>query len=701
MKRLIPIFFAFFLLSACAGMQPEPARQLTLEETLRLAEGAGAGKKISDLSQETNIQDTDEMVIRRGSDNYRAEVQYLPSANPSDQFNKIKNAYYASTNASVTDHADTAQSGSIADIITNEMSGAQGDIILPGNKTYQTKQALTIPTTARLMPQKGAIIDTDISIRDANYKWTLSGSGTNEYYLEATTGGNPNINEPDDVAEDDSLMTETTVGSLSAGEWDWGNNDTLGFNTVYVRLSDSTDPDGKATDYVEAGYTLTINSSFEPGNYQVFSGIGRVVFGVGAVRKFRPELWGAVAGAPTHDSLPAINAMITSMATMPNGAKAYFVSDTYYISETWTMDTLNNLVFEGSGGIERSGVMGTCIQPMNAFTGTEIIKIDNCMSIEGKGINIYARDPSASNQYNGLVIVGDNTPATFFIKWEKFGIRKALTAIWIGSTSATDYQFQNCTIRDFSLSETENIGIHIRSRNVDNLTIDNGAIVTSAVNCKCFYFERSGLCHVTNIAGAGGSAAGSTFVSRGIYGDTIVMESCAAENVDYYMLDLCTTARPIIHINPAINDEYKIDQATGINRTIFIGGHIRSAITFAASNIHVFSYGMSEETGFSLGSYDSAYKHYYRIPHLDTYAGTFTWDPPSIGAGATSRVSHSIAGAEIGRAVIVTAPYDLTGIILFAECNAASTVTIILYNPTAGAIDLASNDWNYKIFPLE
>ena len=250
-----------------------------------------AGTKISDLSQETNIQDTDEVLIRRGSDNYRAQVQYLPSANPSDQFNKIKNAYYVSTNASITDYADTAQSGSIADVITNEMSGANGDLVLPGNKIYQIKQSLTIPATAQLMPQKGAIIDTDISIRDAIYKWTLSGSGTSEYYLEASGGGNPNINEPDDVAENDSRMTEATVGSLAVGAWDWGDNDTLGYNTVYVRLSDSTDPDGKAANYVEACYTITINSPFDNGLFQVFLGSGKVIFASGAVKKTYPEWW--------------------------------------------------------------------------------------------------------------------------------------------------------------------------------------------------------------------------------------------------------------------------------------------------------------------------------------------------------------------------------------------------------------------------
>jgi hypothetical protein len=47
------------------------------------------------------------------------------------------------------------------------------------------------------------------------------------------------------------LGTAGTAGSLTAGQWDFGDNDTLGFSTIYVRLSDGTDPDSKSTDYVQ------------------------------------------------------------------------------------------------------------------------------------------------------------------------------------------------------------------------------------------------------------------------------------------------------------------------------------------------------------------------------------------------------------------------------------------------------------------
>jgi len=86
--------------------------------------------------------------------------------------------------------------------------------------------------------------------------WTASASGTNEYYLPPS---NPLSfkQSPDDVYEDDTAMTLGTIGSLSAGEWVFGNNDSLAFPTIYVRLSDNTDPDTKFAadeDYLEATY---------------------------------------------------------------------------------------------------------------------------------------------------------------------------------------------------------------------------------------------------------------------------------------------------------------------------------------------------------------------------------------------------------------------------------------------------------------
>lgn len=75
--------------------------------------------------------------------------------------------------------------------------------------------------------------------------WALSSSGTSEYYLklDTTTTVSP-ITEPDYIAEAFASLTQATVGALSTSEWAWGDNDSLGYNTVYVRTSGSVDPTG-------------------------------------------------------------------------------------------------------------------------------------------------------------------------------------------------------------------------------------------------------------------------------------------------------------------------------------------------------------------------------------------------------------------------------------------------------------------------
>jgi len=76
-----------------------------------------------------------------------------------------------------------------------------------------------------------------------NYKWLSSGSGTNEYYLvESGSDGNPEVPDISRLTLAGSFATEGTVGSLNDHEWAYGDNDTLGYNTVYFR-DDSGDPD--------------------------------------------------------------------------------------------------------------------------------------------------------------------------------------------------------------------------------------------------------------------------------------------------------------------------------------------------------------------------------------------------------------------------------------------------------------------------
>lgn len=94
-----------------------------------------------------------------------------------------------------------------------------------------------------------------ISLRTAAYAWTASGSGTNEYYLRTAASGDPGfIATPPSTSGvyiNGSSATKGSLGSLSAGTWGFGDNDTLGYSTVYVRLSGGGDPDAQVADHVQ------------------------------------------------------------------------------------------------------------------------------------------------------------------------------------------------------------------------------------------------------------------------------------------------------------------------------------------------------------------------------------------------------------------------------------------------------------------
>lgn len=142
--------------------------------------------------------------------------------------------------------------------------------------TWQLTQSHSFTANLSLVCPPGCVFDTDLSIRSASYHWTLSGSGTGEYYLQSVLDGDPSMSEPAVVWENGTAMTVGTMGSLATSYWDWGDNDSLGYNTVYVRLADDSDPDGKAANYVQAAYVMTVSGDFICSNCKVMAGYGEI-----------------------------------------------------------------------------------------------------------------------------------------------------------------------------------------------------------------------------------------------------------------------------------------------------------------------------------------------------------------------------------------------------------------------------------------
>lgn len=74
--------------------------------------------------------------------------------------------------------------------------------------------------------------------------------------------------------------------------------------------------------------------------------------------------------------------------------------------------------------------------------------------------------------------------------------------------------------------------------------------------------------------------------------------------------------------------------------------------------------------------------------------GTATWDPGNLVAGATTTTTIAgLTGVALGDFVTsVSFSLDLQGLVMTAYVSAASTVTILLFNPTAAPINLASGE---------
>lgn len=96
-------------------------------------------------------------------------------------------------------------------------------------------------------------IDFLLSVRNSDFQWTVSGGGTAEYYLNVSGGGDPVIGEPYWMFKDGAELIKGTIGSLAAGEWGYGDGDSLGYSTLYYRDSGGGDPDALAADLLKIG----------------------------------------------------------------------------------------------------------------------------------------------------------------------------------------------------------------------------------------------------------------------------------------------------------------------------------------------------------------------------------------------------------------------------------------------------------------
>ena len=113
---------------------------------------------------------------------------------------------------------------------------------------------------------------------ERNGFWHLSGFGVNEWYYALIGNADPGLTEATYLyyktrTGDETLGTKADVSSLGAQhEWGWGNADTLGFNTIYIRTDGSGPNNTPKTHYeyiLAYTFTLTADDTAATGGWEL------------------------------------------------------------------------------------------------------------------------------------------------------------------------------------------------------------------------------------------------------------------------------------------------------------------------------------------------------------------------------------------------------------------------------------------------
>jgi|GEM_PF-3150208 len=234
------------------------------------------------------------------TDTFVATLYYTGDLNAYGE--SVYREWIVSASSTIIDHGLTTTAGSIKNLI-DAAGSDQVNITLPGNHTYPFLRNCTFPATTTFIYDRGAILDTDYSIRSSSFSWVVSPSDADEWTLRSSGGGNPNIQAPYTVIEDSDRLADGTAGSLSDGEWDWADKDGLGYSTVYMNPTAAGDPDLAAEGYFEAGILITHNGlPVAPPGQQIFAGQGVISFGDCAITILHTGWWGLARDGATDDT---------------------------------------------------------------------------------------------------------------------------------------------------------------------------------------------------------------------------------------------------------------------------------------------------------------------------------------------------------------------------------------------------------------
>ena len=199
-------------------------------------------------------------------------------------------------------------------------------------------------------------LDKYTNFSGSDYKWTAS-STADEWYLELAAGGDPNLLSPNKMKAGSNWDADKgTVGSLASGEWGYGDNDTLGYNTIYVKVIAASDPNAYPYD-----------DEFFKGYYDKYRAIIKFK-NTGLNHIFSTVLNGTVfagSAAIAGDTYPAVNGMVLGINASALGFRAYSLDpaaapyEDTFIVEGYDLTTFEYKDFDIEVGCRYSNTFAT------------------------------------------------------------------------------------------------------------------------------------------------------------------------------------------------------------------------------------------------------------------------------------------------------------------------------------------------------
>jgi hypothetical protein len=80
-------------------------------------------------------------------------------------------------------------------------------------------------------------------------------------------------------------------------------------------------------------------------------------------------------------------------------------------------------------------------------------------------------------------------------------------------------------------------------------------------------------------------------------------------------------------------------------------------------------------------------------------SGSKTYDSTSIDAGASQTTTVTVTGASLGDFAVASLGVSAAGLVVTAYISAADTATVVLFNATGDAVDLASTTLRVLVTP--